>query len=220
MLSENRHAYIFSIVFVGDFNPVIIQPYWLRSKGLIKEEEAENAKVEVIHNELVRFSIDWASLQITRDRFELRTSQQPYFEPLKDLGTSVFEILRETPLRAVGINHLRHYTLTEKEYKELGNTLAPFKNWEGVLKSPALLSLEMIQQEEEGRAVRVRIQPSDTLRAPYSFMININEHIRLHQGFEEKGSTIQIINALKAKWRSSFINADGIENRIDKLIRR
>ena len=47
----------FSIVFVGDFNPVILQPFWLANKGLIRESEATNAKVEVIHNEVVKFEL-------------------------------------------------------------------------------------------------------------------------------------------------------------------
>jgi hypothetical protein len=220
MLSENRHAYIASIVFVGDFNPVIVQPFWLFSKGLIKEEEAENAKVDVIHPELVRYSLDWVSLQITRDRFELRTTQQAYFEPLKDLAASAFEVLRETPLRAVGINHLRHYTVSEKQYADLGNTLAPFSNWKDVLDKPTLLSVEMLQQNNDGTSLRIRVQPSDTLKAPYSFMININEHIRLRQAADQSSSAIQIVNSLKTKWRPSIVTADKIENALDKLIKR
>jgi hypothetical protein len=191
----------------------------LFSKGLIKEEEAENANVEVIHSELVRYSLDWVSLQITRDRFELRTTQQAYFEPLKDLAASIFEVLRETPLRAVGINHLRHYTVSERQYKELGNTLAPFANWRDVLDKPALLSVEMLQQNDDGSSLRIRIQPSDTLKAPFSFMININEHVLSGQAANQRGSAILIVNALKTKWRPSIVRADEIETTVDKLIK-
>jgi hypothetical protein len=60
MPSQNRKIYLLSIVFIGDFNPSIIQPFLLRAKNLIikeEEEEAENAVINVIHHELVRFVI-------------------------------------------------------------------------------------------------------------------------------------------------------------------
>ncbi len=63
MFSDNLEAYTLSIVFVGDFNPAIIQPYWLANKKLIREQEAENAKVGILHNEITKFNIDWATIE-------------------------------------------------------------------------------------------------------------------------------------------------------------
>ncbi len=37
-----------SIVMVGSFNPAIFQPRWLGSQGIIRPEEAENAKISLI----------------------------------------------------------------------------------------------------------------------------------------------------------------------------
>lgn len=51
MLDKYLKIETLSVVFIGDFNPVIIQPFWLSQKTLIRDDEAENAKVEVIHNE-------------------------------------------------------------------------------------------------------------------------------------------------------------------------
>jgi len=219
MLAENRHAYIISVIFVGEFNPVIVQPFWLASKGLIKEEEAESANVEVIHNELVRYSLEWASIQITRNRFEIRSTQQAYFEPLKDLAASVFEVLRETPLRAVGINHIRHYTISEKQYRDLGDTLAPFKNWKGALEDPQLLKVEMLQKNSDGTSYRIRIQPSDYLKAPFSFMINLNDHTPAVPTAGRISPAMQIVAAFKTRWRSSSLYADQVEDTIEKLIK-
>jgi hypothetical protein len=213
MLSERRHAYILNIVFIGDFNPSIIQPYWLRSKELIKEEEAESASVNVIHNELVQFVIsDWAIFQITRNRFELTTTQQAYFEPLKDLATSIFRILKETPLKSVGINHIRHYTVSEKEYRVLGDKLSPVANWQSVMKLPRLSSVEIVEQGESADKIIVRVQPSDTLKAPFSFMIYINQHI------DSTGNATTLLKMFEDQWQHSFGISDNIEKNIATLL--
>jgi len=107
MLNNYLQIHTASVVFVGEFNPVIIQPFWLANKKLIRDQEAQDAKVEIIHNEIVKFEIDWARFEITKDRFEIRTSQEPYFEPMRDLVISIFEILKETPISALVSNNLK-----------------------------------------------------------------------------------------------------------------
>lgn len=218
MLSNNRQISTLVIVFIGDFNPVIIQPFWLLAKRLIKEEEANNATVEVIHNELVKFQIDWFMIQITRDRFEIRTNQEPYFEPLRDLAISIFEILRETPIRALGLNHIRHYILEPKEYKELCNTLAPFNNW-SVFQQPELLTLEMLEKDEKGNYVRVRVQPSDTVRQSFALMVNVNDHISVSEDGTRKASG-GVGQVLSGRWKTSFAIADTVESNVDKIIKQ
>jgi hypothetical protein len=104
-----------SIVFLGEFNPVILQPFWLLNKGLIREEEAKNAKVGVIHNEIVKYELDWVGIEISKQRCEFKTTKSPYFYPMRDLAISVFKILRETPLKALGINHIFDFQLPSAE---------------------------------------------------------------------------------------------------------
>lgn len=146
-----------SIVFIGDFNPIILQPFWLQSKGLVRESEAENAKVEVIHNEITRFELDdWAKIEITKERCEFKSSKEPYFEPLKDLAASIFKILRETPIRALGINHIYDLKMpNENMYNGLGSFLTPLGLWEENLENPKLLNLEIFEAKErmEKRAI-------------------------------------------------------------------
>jgi len=49
MLNDYLQIHAISIVFLGDFNPKIIQPFWLVNKKLIREQEGTEAKIEVIH---------------------------------------------------------------------------------------------------------------------------------------------------------------------------
>jgi len=206
MIKDFLQIQTLSLVFLGEFNPVIIQPFWLSSKKLIREQEAQTAKIELIHNELVRYELDWVFVEISKNRFVLKTSKEPYFEPLKDLGLSIFEILKETPIKALGINHIFHYALTnEKTYYEFGNKLAPLSNWNSFLNDPRMLQLEILEEKRKDGLegyYRVRIQPSDQkLNTKYGLSININDHFSLKSG--ETGRNKELLNSLKNNWIAS-----------------
>lgn len=219
ILKENRQINELVLIFVGNFNPSIVQPSWMAHKGLIREEEGLNAKVNVIHNELAQFDLDWLKVQVTRDRFELRTTQEPYFEPLKDIATGIFGILQETPLESFGINHLRHYTLeSEKQYYEFGNKLAPLKNWSPIMNDPRVLTLEILMNKPDGGSIRVRIQPSDSIKNSKSaFMSNINDHFVSSLPSTKRSQ--HLIKLLNENWRESFVLADKTEANIQEIIK-
>src|SRR5690606_31806467 len=154
-----------SIVLIGDFNPAIVQPFWLANRKLIREKEAQNAKMGVVHNEISKFNIDWAHFEITRMRFEIKTTKEPYFEPLRDLIVEIFKILKETSIKNVSINHLRYYDLRDKErHFNFGNKLVPLNNWTEYLRDPRLQTLNIVEKErQDGRKghYRVTIQSPD-----------------------------------------------------------
>ncbi|MFW5700920.1 MAG: hypothetical protein ACOCWM_04445 [Cyclobacteriaceae bacterium] len=200
------YIYELAIVFVGDINPVIIQPYWLVNKGLIQETEGENAKVEVIHNEIVKFQLDWASVEITRHRLIIKTSKQPYFEIVKDLSASIFKILKDTPLKNLGINHILHFKFDNEKYNEIGRKLVPFGQWEGVLNNPRLLQLEMTDEprnDEFQGHYRVKIAPSELIR-PFGVSVNINDHFNK---IEKSMDANEMVNTLGNAWRNSISRA-------------
>lgn len=210
-MKDYLQIYTLSVTVLGDFNPVIIQPFWLANKKLIRDQEAQDAKIDVIHNEIVKFKFDWASIEITRERFEIRTSQEPYFEPLKDLVIGIFQILKETPIKAIGINHLKYFALSDAEkHYEFGNKIAPLNNWNDTLNDPRLLQAEIYEQKRADKIdgyYRVRIQPSDIkLSTPYAILINMNDHLNVKGEFFGK--------VLSDNWKHSFSRSEEI---IDKL---
>lgn len=173
-----------SFVFIGDFNPSIFQPAWLASKNLIQELEAENAKIDVIMNELSRFQLgEWLSVEVSRNRCEFKTMKSPYFSPIKDLASNVFKILKETPIKAVGINNIYDLSLkSEDDYYKFGNILAPLTNWTEVLDNPRLLNIEFVENNENNKQYlkRIRISPSDpNLKVNFGINFNINNHFIL-----------------------------------------
>lgn len=199
--------YVSSIVFLGEFNPVIIQPFWLAHKGLIQETEGENAKVEIIHNEIVKFDLEWASIEITRNKFQIRTTKESFFEVTKDLAGGVFRILKDTPLKNLGINHIFHFRLDETKYIKLGKVLAPFENWKDVLSDPKLLHLEMTEEQRRDNLkghYRIRITPSELIRQ-YGVSLNINDQFN-KQNDRLVGSS-EMVDSLNHNWKSSLERA-------------
>ena len=81
---RERDIYSLSIVLIGNFNPVIISPCWLASKGLIREIEAETARVDVIHSEVTKFELDWFSFESTQARIDFKTNRESHFNILRD----------------------------------------------------------------------------------------------------------------------------------------
>ena len=53
-LEENIEKQELNIVFIGSFNPVIVTPFWLSGKSLIRESDATSAKIKIVHSEIVR----------------------------------------------------------------------------------------------------------------------------------------------------------------------
>lgn len=170
------------LVFVGDFNPAIFQPFWFASKGFIGEEEAENAQIEIVIKELSRFQIGgWLTVEVARNRCEFKTMKSPYFLPMKDLAVNVFRILPETPIKAVGINNIYDLSLKNKnDYYHFGDALAPLSNWSEILHSPRLLHLEIIEDQEESLLKRINIAPTnEELKVNFGVNFNINNHFTL-----------------------------------------
>jgi len=209
-----------SIVFIGDFNPVIIQPSWLAAKRLIREGEGSDSDVEVqlIHNDLVRFNIgEWCAIDVTKKRFELRSSSVPHFEAVRDLAIGIFQILKETPMNSVGINHLNHYALPDQDiYFKFGDRLAPLSNWSDFMNNPRVMLLEINEEKSPGKVsggMRIKITPSDQkLRTSFGVLINTNDSYQLEIG--ENGRNSEVIKKLAINWDSSFKRVSEMSEKI------
>jgi hypothetical protein len=213
MLHDNLQVYTLGIVFVGDFNPVIIQPFWLAAKQLIREGEAKNAKIELIHNDVCKFDLDWVHVEVTKKRFELRTAKEPYFEATRDLALSIFGILKETPMTALGINHIKNFALRDaKTYEDFGDRLSPLSNWRDVFLDPKLLQLDIIDVQRKDKLngnFRVRITATDrVLDIKYGVAFNINDHFSLPA--ESEGRNGEMVKILAGEWQRSIERAQDV----------
>lgn len=181
MAAKEHEIYTLGIVLLGNFNTVIITPAWLASKKLIRDIEAETAKIHVIHPDITRFEIDWLSFEATQNRIDFKTNQESHFGVLRDLVISIFGILKETPISAFGVNHLCHYSLKNlEEYHNFGYWLSPVQEFAGILNNPKVLSVEYIEtkdsDKEDNGVIRLIINPSDLINDNKSVLLACNHH--------------------------------------------
>ena len=90
-----------SVVLLGKFNPSIFTPAWFALHSLLPKGAAEDATLQVAHQQVTAFSTDWLRLEVTANRFLVETLQAPYIR-LCDLVACVFkEHLYHTPPQRV-----------------------------------------------------------------------------------------------------------------------
>ena len=218
MLQDNQQIRSLVIVVVGKFNPAIIQPYWLAKKDLIKEQEANNAKIEIVHPQLTRIDLDWVFIDVSTDKFEFRSLKEAFFPAVRDLMVGILYFLPETPITFIGLNHILHYTVqNDKQYYEIGNKLVPLQYWEEIIDAPRMLDLQIIEQKRKDKLnghFIIQIQPSDQSIGKYGITVAINDHLALENN--ETDTDTKIVNRLLQIWDSSFNRVNEIINRLSK----
>lgn len=216
-VTKSHEIYTLGIVLLGDFNPVIITPYWLSSKSIIRETEADTAKVEIIHSDITRFETDWLIVEASKNRIDFTTKRESHFSALKDLVVSVFTLLKETPIKAIGINHLCHYSFRDIiEYENFGYWLSPAKELAEILNKPKLNLIQFIEttgeKKEDGR-IQLAIAPSDLVLDSKSVVFNANHHFNNLKGTSAKS----ILELLNSKWDFSFKKVNELNQLIWKI---
>ena len=132
----------YSVVFLGNFNPIIYQPAWFAAQGLLRESEAENARVEIIHANGTSFATDWFVIQVTPEKFILQINSSAYQVHLLDLVLGTFRTLLHTPLTQMGINcHAVIRFKSARDQHNFGRFLLPSSHWNGLLSKPDMHSI-------------------------------------------------------------------------------
>ena len=199
-----------SVVFLGDFNPKIFQPAWFAAQGLIRQQEAEEAKVEIIHPEVVSFSLEWLAFQVTREQCALTTTQEPYYVVMRDLIVGTFNLLQHTPLHKLGINIDMHFRMdSEASWHAFGHLLAPKNLWQDTLKNPGMRSLTMEgQRPDEFRGyIRVQVEPSIKIHPGVYF--RVNDHYEIETLQPGTGSDA-MLDIFQRAWGESLTRSNHI----------
>lgn len=203
-----------NVVLIGDFNPKIFQPAWFAAQQLIRNEEAEDAKIDIIHSAFVSFSLEWLRLEVHQNRFFAATHQKPFYSPLRDLVVGTFRILSHTPVRMLGINCDFHFPMgSEQAWHAVGHRLAPKEMWRGILDKPGIRSLSMEGRREDefiGR-IAVKIEPSQ--RIEFGVYVNINDHYET-KGQETSMGCGEVIDILESSWDKSIARSEKIAKRV------
>ncbi len=183
----------FSIVALGNLNPVIFRPEWLRDKEILVGSDFDGVAVEIIHPEAVSLRLPWGQLVVERGKFSIVAFQEPGVRA-QDLFIKCFQVLPETPISAIGLNREVHFpTASESARDRVGDTLAPKDFWGDFVtrngaKAGGVRSIIMEQSiPVDGRLTRidglagwiqVRVEPSAhaELRNRHGIFVAVNDH--------------------------------------------
>lgn len=155
-----------TITLWGQFNPAILHPAWFGKFDLIKPAEVQNAKIEVVHPEITEFSTDWFGFDVTQDRLNLRSEQEAYFEPLRDLIVGTFRLLTHTPLRSLSLGNHYHFTYDDpKASSRVLHRLVPLTFWNEEIGNASLHTLKLTfpRKDERSGGVVYTVEPSRVL---------------------------------------------------------
>ncbi len=180
-----------SIVILGRWNPAIFHPSWFEKNNLIKASEADAAikGLEVITGEFSRFRLPWVEISITRERLAFNCLVPEHFKQVSELAVGVLTLLRETPLRALGINKSRHVSVGNAEnWHHFGHTVAPKEVFTDVLfkkdeEKPGLMALKIRTKRENFDYQDLTIEPSN--KYPVSLHFSFNDHFQLNNKEED-----------------------------------
>ncbi len=185
------------IVLVGDFNPKIFHPMWFVHQNLLRESEAKEAQIEILHQDVTDFKIDWLTVQVLRDRFTAGIKADVYQTHLGDLVEGVFELLKHTPVRQLGINvTFRMNFRSEEDWHAFGHYLTPKSPWDNVISKPGLRAVHIQGQRDKSPGyVVVAVEPDLGTRS--DAIVRINDHFEMPVARETVDQYIPV-NALWA----------------------
>jgi hypothetical protein len=216
-MASQLHNEEVNIVLRGQFNPALFHPTWFAASELIRKQEADTAKIAMVHPAGAAFTAEWLQISATIDRFQAATTQAAYFETLRDLVVGTLTLCTP-PLRALGFNYMCNYRIDSIEIcHSIGHRLAPKEYWQGLLDEPGLLNLTMQGKRRDDRNgyVQVQVQPSNLVNP--GIYVAVNDHYQLVPGEEPLRNVTEPEVILKKEWPSFIANAKEISKSLVKL---
>ncbi len=203
-----------NLVFLGDFNPKIFQPAWFVAQKLIAEKEADTADIKVINADIVIFTMEWLRVQVSRERFQLSTIQEPYYEMLRDVLLGTFSILEHTPVHSMGINLEYHYRMPSLEsWHNLGHKLTPKEPWKDIIDTPGLLRVAMQGKRNNQYPGLLNVSVAPSTKVNPGVFISVNDHYEIDSPEKSLGCN-KMTAILDDIWLSSVQKARSISKKL------
>lgn len=212
-----KRIYDHSLVINGSFNPRIFQPLWFASEDLIGKNEAEDADVKIIHPDISDFEIGKGiSIRVTREQFIASTSQDGFFEILKDLVIGTFSILSHTPTTALGINQEMHIELSKTtSWKSYNSKVVNAKYWSEAFGEAIMDSITYSRERKDNKAGYQRIALQPSIKVFNGLLFSFNDHFELEA--KNINNAIRVIEIIEDSWQASIATGQElIENLLEK----
>jgi hypothetical protein len=202
-----------TIVLLGSFNPLILDPHWLLKHGVITEYDLEHAQETgkwIATRDIAAMEFRTFSLQADHDRVQVTMTQEAETPlALADVVVNVFGLLEHTPVRAVGLNHTSHRAADEARANEIFNRLAPADAVSGLLPDIRVESLTWVASRPDDYAglLRFTVEPSLQLAGLF---FNLNDHFDLGDGGTGRSAAELVGN----EWQESLRRADELFGKV------
>jgi len=200
-----------SIVLVGNFNPKIFHPEWFIRKEIIEDWDYSNDKI-INLPDLTQLELPSSrKITVLLNQFTLRSSLASDHLALKDMVTSTFSILGETPTAQMGMNYTSVIKLSNKSnWMKFSRDLAPHKYWE-----QAVNYFDQIEQEKQDQLGlwdmtmnlprpddipgHIRAKITVTSASDHSLTFSINNHIEI-----DESAANTMVRILDEEWEKSL----------------
>lgn len=220
------------LVYVGEFNPAIITPDWLESRGLISSDDLDICRDSIQasgKSRLMVFQSKWFRLQALSNQLSI-SSIDGATPRGSDLAAGILELLPETPITALGINFDANYKIFNiSDYHKFGDSLVP--------KAPFLSALPQIDGLPSTAGIahltiaidsnprtsdtnktpkrsqkRITIEPSSAITPGIFFLYN--DHILIEERSQLGIPTTALAAAklTKDRWNDDLIESKAIFN--------
>lgn len=168
-----------AVVVLGEFDPLLITPRWLRQADLIAAEDYESYVTDVISPNVTVVKFGSIQLKVLTTSLEVTTEAAVDLEVARDLAAGILLSKGAPRVSAMGINRMVHFPTDLDGYHAVGDALTPKDVWGGVLFLPGMLNLGIVGARDDGYGgtVNVQIQPSTVIRP--GVFVSVNDHYTL-----------------------------------------
>ncbi|SEL97027.1 hypothetical protein SAMN04487770_12229 [Butyrivibrio sp. ob235] len=193
-VEKNRKFYSSSIVLIGDFSPMMFQPYWFKHCEILNDEEFNAIKEmgkTIISDHLTVFETENLAFNIEEKRFTIIAKKEP-FEIMLDTFDRIQEKLDSVLIKKFGINFSFHVDLESMEnFKTFGDVIAPKQYWHTLFEGDkdttettnGLASITMRKQTDFG-VINVKLESSAIFTHAVFFNFNFHFDVDTKESFD------------------------------------
>ena len=202
-------------VLVGSMKPQLLLPTWLAENKLISKEMAESAKIDVSHEKIALFHLGRTDFQVEEKRFVVSTSDQTWFESMRDLLVGILKINNE-PITQMGLNFIAHCQIsTIDKWHELGHKLAPKESWKNILNNTGMKSIYMEGDNPYTNSGKTHIKVEPSVRISHGVYFEVNNSFNFNNSKGEKSPTEILIKEFSSIQESAFEKMESIIKLVD-----
>lgn len=194
-----------SVVIGGAFDPMLFQPGFLSSEGLLSEGDLEQLAYQVMAPEITVMRLPWMQVIVEPNKLVASTTpESPLWEPVWDFIFAFFDATPSKMVSAVGLNYDTHFAVgSEETWHQIGHQLVPKEQlWDKILAKPGTASVTIrgVRDDELMGHLNVKVEPS--LRVHPGVYVNFNDHMEFGASGGERVLDIvgQKLVASRARW--------------------